>query len=125
MPTFAHADFVARALDAFPELAEDFEYDAARPRMQLSAFAQRLQRAKGAADWAAYQRGIQLIAHLWDTADDSLAAGLRSTFMRELDFDGDRGPIAWAYLSAELQRAWSVARKHVDELTTPPRRAKT
>jgi hypothetical protein len=123
MHPLTHSDFIDRAVVAFPELGEDVAELAAMPRLQISAIAQRLQRAKGAADWDAYERGIRLVQDSLATADEQLSAELRHSFMKALDFDGERGPIAWAYLSPELQHAWKAVHAELDRLTALPHRA--
>lgn len=120
---FTHADFVSRTLAAFPDLAEDFASVARMPTLHASVFAHRLQRAKGSADWDAYKRGIRLVDALWEGADEELGRALRWTFLKALDFDGPRGPMAWEYLSPELRRAWTATRGRLEALSALPRKA--
>jgi hypothetical protein len=124
MAASTHQDFLARAVAAFPEVAEDLDAYIGRPTLQASVLAHRLQRAKGETDWETYERGIKLIAELWDNADEQLDSELRWSFIRALDFAGVRGPIAWAYLPPDMQRAWTLAQKHLDELSALPHRTK-
>ena len=121
-PTFTHSDFVQRALAAFPDLADDFASVQGMPTLYASVFAHRLQQAKGLADWDAYERGIRLVEQLLNGADDELTRALRWTFMNGLDFDGPRGPVAWQFLSPELQRAWKATRDEVAALSALPRK---
>ncbi|HEY9228088.1 MAG TPA: hypothetical protein VIP11_15635 [Gemmatimonadaceae bacterium] len=124
MAAFTHDDLLARIVAAFPELADDIAACSGMPTLQAAALGDRLQRAKGQADWDAYARGIQLVADLWDNADDQLARELRWSFIKALDFDGVRGPVAWEYLPPDMQRAWSLTRKYLDELSALPRKAR-
>src|SRR5688500_1732909 len=104
---FTHSDFVQRVLAAFPDVAEDLASLTQYPTLQASVFAQRLQRAKGAADWDGYERGVRLIEELWAHADEQLDGELRWSVMKGLDFDGPRGPVAWEFLGPELPQAWT------------------
>jgi hypothetical protein len=124
---FTHSDLVQRALAAFPEVAEDMARVGDYPGLQASVFAQRLQRAKGAADWDAYDRGVRLIEELLAHADEQLEGELRWNVMKGLDFDGPRGPVAWEFLSPELRQAWTATRRKLDALSAlpaPTRRSK-
>ena len=121
---FAYPDFLRRAVDAFPELAQEFEDIGPYPTLHVSAFGRRIQEAKGAADWDGYARGIRVVTELWPRADEELSRLLCFTLMKALDFDGARGPIAWDMLPVELQRAWQATRKSLDQLTARPARAK-
>jgi len=121
---YTHSDFVGFALDEFPELRDDFESVTGMPTLYASIFAQRLQRAKGSADWDSYARGIRLVERLWDSPDPALVRALRWGVMKGLDFDGPRGPVAWEYLNPELRRAWESTRKEIEALSALPRKAK-
>jgi hypothetical protein len=124
---FTHSDFMHRVVAVFPDVAVDVASVAAYPGLQASVFAQRLQRAKGAADWDAYERGVRLIEELLPHADVQLEAELTWNVMKGLDFDGPRGPVAWEFLGPELRHAWAAARRKLDALSAlpaPTRRAK-
>ena len=103
------ADFARMALAEFgsdPDLREDFaDYDGL-PHVQMGAFARLMQRAQGAADWAAYERAAALADALWRGADDELRNALSVSLLEHLDFDGPRGPAAWALLGPRLQAGW-------------------
>ena len=118
------SDFLRLAIDAFPELAEEFRDIGAYATLQVSAFARRVQQAKGAADWDGYERGIRVVQALWPRADPALSRALGFTLMKGLDFAGPRGKLAWDRLPPELQRAWCTTRKHLDKVTALPRKAK-
>ena len=124
MAAFTHEDFLARAVSAFPELADDIDACVGMPTLQAAALAHRLQRAKGEIDWDTYERGIKLVAEFWDNADEQLDRELRWSFIKALDFAGVRGPVAWAYLPVEMQRAWTRAQKYLDELSALPRKTR-
>ncbi|MDQ3950721.1 MAG: hypothetical protein M3282_10280 [Gemmatimonadota bacterium] len=124
MTPFSHDDFLTRTVAAFPELADDVDACAGMPTLQAAAFAHRLQRAKGEADWDTYERGIKLVAELWDEADEQLGSELRWSFIKALDFEGVRGPVAWSYLTPEMQRAWTQSQKYLAELSALPRKTK-
>ena len=117
-------DFARQALAVFPDLAEDIASVGEYRALGVSAFAERLQRAKGAADWDTYERGIRLVEALWDSADPELAGALRWTLMKGLDFDGPRGPVAWACLSPDLQRAWTATHRKLEALSALPSKPK-
>ena len=121
---FTQSDFVERALAMFPELAADFASIAEYPTLHAGIFADRLQRAKGAADWDSYERGIRLIEELLPDADAELETSLRWRVMRALDFDGPRGPVAWEILGPELQHAWRSTRERLAKLTELPKKSK-
>ena len=91
MPRYSYEDFRRAVLDEFPALAEAFEEDSSLPYIDVEAFATFTQRAKGRGDWARYQGCVQL-AHRF--------------YLEHLDFDGQRGPQAWKYLTPTLRAAW-------------------
>ena len=122
--TFSHSDFVERVLTAFPDLAPKFASVAEYPTLHGGIFANRLQRAKGAADWDSYERGIRLIEALLPQADAELESTLRWRVMRRLDFEGPRGPIAWEYLGPELRRAWTATHRRIADLQALPKKTK-
>ena len=94
------------------------------PTLYASIFSDRLQRAKGSADWDSYARGIRLVERLWDSPDPALSRALRWGVMKGLDFAGPRGPVAWEYLNPELRRAWESARKEIAALSARPQKPK-
>jgi hypothetical protein len=94
------------------------------PTFQIVALAHRLQRAKGEADWDAYERGINLVAELWGRADEQLDRELRWSFVKALDFEGPRGSVAWAYLPREMQLVWTRTQKYLEKLSALPSKAK-
>jgi hypothetical protein len=124
MQLLTHSDFVRLALAEFPELREDLEAVEEMPTLAASIFASRLQRAKGTADWDSYERGIRLLASLWESADPALQTALGWGVMKGLDFEGPRGPVAWEYLTSELRQAWQSTHGKVEALTALPRKGK-
>ena len=78
----SHADFVKRVLDEFPDLTDEFSSIASLPTLHASVFARRPQRAKGATNWDAYERGIRLVAELWVSADPTLADNRKGVIAR-------------------------------------------
>jgi hypothetical protein len=118
--TFTHSDLLQRVMAAFPDVAEDLASVADYPTLEASVFGHRLQRAKGAADWDAYKRGVRLIEELWARADEQLDGELRWSVMKGLDFDGPRGAVAWECLGPELRHAWAVTRRKLDALSALP-----
>lgn len=119
-----HAEFIVGVRVAFPDLTPDLDSVAGYPALQVSALAQRLQRAKGHGDWDTYGRGIQLAADALRHGDHELERTLRWSFVKALDFDGTRGPVAWTLLPPELQRAWQATRGKLEALTAPPKKSK-
>jgi hypothetical protein len=124
MHRITHSEFLARVRDAFPDLSPDLDSVAAYPTLQAAVLAQRLQRAKGEGDWDCYERGIRLVAEALRDAEPELARTLGWSFVKGLDFEGTRGPIAWALLPPELQRAWAATRRKLDALSALPRKLK-
>jgi hypothetical protein len=88
----------------------------------MGAFAQRLQEAKGAADWEAYTRGIKLAHQLWQRPAAPLLNALNVSFLEHLDFDGPRGQHAWELLSPELQHGWRAMQKYLRDLAALPKK---
>ena len=126
MPAYAHSDFLALAVAAFPQLRKDFT-DAESPYLQMHAFARLVQRAKKEADWDTYRRAMKLANELWRRPDYTLHNELNVAFLEHIDFDGPNGPTAWPLLSPELQDGWRVMRAANDRLSgrpTKPKKAK-
>jgi hypothetical protein len=121
---FTHADFVRIALGAFPDLAEEFSDIREYPTLQVAALGERMQRAKGNADWDSYERGVRIVDELRQSADEQLYKALSFSLMRALDFEGPRGTLAWDLLTPDLKRAWQSARKELDERTALPRKSR-
>ena len=121
---YSQADFAYLALEAFPELGEEFRSVGPHLTLQMAVFARRLQQAKGIADWDSYARGVEVIEALWQRPDHRLSGALTLTLMKGLDFEGPRGPRAWEILPSELQRAWTATHRHLEELTAPPKKAR-
>ena len=109
-------DFRRMALTEFPELGDDFEYNEGLLHVQMGSFAQRLQEAKGAADWDTYHRGVRLANELWRRPDEALLNALNVSFLEHLDFDGPRGPYAWTLLTPELQHGWRAMQQYLKDL---------
>jgi len=122
MTAFTHDDFLTRVVAAFPELADGIDAFVGSPTLQAAALAHRLQRAKGHADWDTYERGIKLVAEFWDQSDEQLERELRWSFIKALDFEGVRGPVAWGYLPLEMQRAWTRSQNYLAKLSALPRK---
>jgi hypothetical protein len=112
------------ALAEFPELVDDFDSVDGMPTLYASIFGERLQRAKGSADWDNYACGIRLIERLWNSPAPRSQRALRWGEMKGLDFDGPRGPVAWDCLNPELRRAWASTHKRIEALAAVPRKAK-
>lgn len=91
---------------AFPDLAQELVEADGLLHLEMGAFASFMQRAKGRADWESYRRGAQLADTLWGNSDPALLNALRVSFLEHLDFNGPRGPAAWALLTPRLQVAW-------------------
>jgi hypothetical protein len=115
-------DFCRMALVEFPELREEFEYNEGLLHVQMGAFAQRLQEAKGTADWDAYARGVRLAHELWQRPDEALLNALNVSFLEHLDFTGPRGPHAWGLLTPELQHGWRAMQKYLSDLAALPKK---
>ena len=118
---FGGDDFRQLALEAFPELREEFEDFAGLLHVQMGAFARRTQQAKGAADWESYAHCIALIDRLWTRPDDELLNAINVSFLENVDFDGPRGPVAWRYLSPGLKLAWQNMQRYLEELARSPK----
>ena len=103
---FTHADFRAELLREFPSIRKSVESSDGHQYIEMAAFAQFTQRAKGAADWDTYERAVKLAARFIDSADKDLNNELYVSFLEHLDFEGPRGPTAWRLLPINLQRAW-------------------
>ena len=121
------ADFVRLALAEFPVLREEFADVDGLLHLQMHAFTRLMQRAKGAADWETYRRGVRLAAELWRRPDEALLNALNVSFLEHLDFDGPRGPEAWSRLTSELQHGWKAMKAYNDRVAAhyaPPRKEK-
>ena len=100
------AEFPALALARFPALAEEFaDYDGLA-YLQMAAVAHLAQRAKGRAAWDEYTAIVRFVDELWGQADEGLHNAINVSFLEHVDFEGPRGPSAWACLPPRLQRAW-------------------
>lgn len=117
-------DFRQMALEACPELREEFDDYVGLLHVQMGAFARRTQRAKGEADWDTYRRCVSLIDKLWQRPSHDLLNALNVSFLENLDFDGPRGPMAWGFLSPGLKLGWRNMQQYLDELSRPPTRQK-
>jgi len=117
---FTHADFRDALLKEFPAIKEDVESSNGFPYIEMSAFAQFTQRAKGAADWVTYEKAVKLAAKFIDNADKGLDSELRVSFLEHLDFEGPRGPTAWRLLPINLQRAWHTIIAYNERLLGRP-----
>jgi hypothetical protein len=106
MSQFTLTNFPITALAEFPELRQEFEDFDGLPFVQMGALARLIQGAKGRGDWDTYGRAAHLADTLWGRGDADLHNALNVSFLEHIDFDGPRGPHAWALLSPRLQRAW-------------------
>jgi hypothetical protein len=113
---FTQADFVRLALAEFPELRRAFEDDPELIHVQMHAFTQLAQSAKGAGDWETYSRCMRLAHQLWQRPDERLRNALNVSFLEHLDFDGSRGPEAWKYLTPALQEGWRAMRAYNEQI---------
>ena len=120
MIPLTHSDFLQQVVLAFPDVADELASFANYPSLQARRVGTRLQRAKGAADWDAYGRGVRLLEDAWSRADAQLERELQWSLLKALDFDGPRGLHAWELLSPELQHAWRVTRRKLDSLNALP-----
>jgi hypothetical protein len=105
---FTLTNFSIIALAEFPELREEFDDFDELPFVQMGVLARLIQGAKGRGDWETYGRAAHLADRLWGGADAGLHNALNVSFLEHIDFDGSRGPQAWALLSPRLQQAWRV-----------------
>jgi hypothetical protein len=55
---------------------------------------------------------MSLADTLWRRPSHELLNMLNVSFLEHIDFDGPRGPTAWALLSPELQDGWRVMRAY-------------
>ena len=122
-PPYAHSDFLAFAVAAFPQLRKEFT-DAEYPYLQMHAFARLVQRAKKEADWDTYRSAMKLAQELWRRPDHTLQNELIVAFFEHIDFDGPNGPTAWSLLSPELQDGWRVMRAANHRLSARPTKTK-
>ncbi|HEU4558046.1 MAG TPA: hypothetical protein VFS20_09360 [Longimicrobium sp.] len=106
MSRISLAEFQARVLAEFPELAEDFADHDGLPYLQMGSFSWLMEEAKGRGDWEVYARAARLADELWGNADEGLENALNVSLLEHLDFEGRCGPHAWSLLSPRLQRAW-------------------
>jgi hypothetical protein len=102
------SDFASVLITEFPELRADVEDELNRGlvHLEMAAFAEFVQLAKGRADWEAYGRAMDFADRLLREADADLDNALHVSFLEHIDFDGPNGQRAWAFLSAPLQRGW-------------------
>ena len=100
---YKRSDFVRLALAEFPHLRGEFEESDGLLHLQMHAFTRLMQRAKGAADWNTYKRGVHLAEELWSGADEDVRNALNVSFFEHLDFEGSRGAEAWQHLTSALQ----------------------
>jgi hypothetical protein len=124
---YTQSDFVRLALAEFPSLTEELEEADGLLHLQMHAFTRVMQRAKAAADWATYRRGVHLAAQLWSRPDTNLLNALNVSFLEHLDFEGLHGPEAWKCLTSELQHGWQAMKAYNDRvasLSAPPRKGK-
>ena|SRR5690348_5965770 len=124
---YTQADFVRLVLAALPALREEFADADGLLHLQMHAFTRLMQRAKGAADWPTYKRGVHLATELWQRPDERLLGALNVSFLEHLDFDGPRGPEAWKCLTSELKDGWQAMKAYNDRVAAhfaAPRKAK-
>jgi hypothetical protein len=113
---YTQASFVRLSLQEFPELREEFAEAYGLLHLQMHAFTQHMQRAKGAGDWMTYKRGVRLAHELWRRPDERLLGALKVSFLEHLDFDGPRGAEAWNCLTSELKHGWEAMKAYNDRL---------
>lgn len=111
------------ALDEFPNLRDEFEDSDGLLHLEMHAFTRLMQRAKGAADWDTYKRGVHLAEELWSRADDDVRNALNVSFLEHLDFEGPRGTEAWQHLTSALRAGWIAMKEYNDALASHPGRA--
>ena len=115
---YGQADFVRLLLTEFAELDEEISNADGLLHLQMHAFTRLMQRAKSAADWSVYKRGVHLANELWVRPDADLRNALNVSFFEHLDFDGPSGADAWARLTSELQRGWQEMRAYNDRIAS-------
>jgi hypothetical protein len=115
---YNRSDFVRLALAEFSGLRDEFEESNDLLHLQMHAFTRLMQRAKGAADWDAYKRGVNLAAGVWRRADEEVRNALNVSFLEHLDFEGPRGGEAWQRLTSALQAAWSAMKDYNDAIAS-------
>lgn len=108
-------------LAAFPDLAEEFEEWADLLHLQMGAFAQITQGAKGDGDWEKYDRCIRLADTLFGSATPDLENALNVSYLEHLDFDGPRGPAAWERLTPRLKVGWKEMQRYLEALAAKGR----
>jgi len=121
---FTADDFRHLALEAFPELREEFEDYSGLLHIQMGAFARRAQRAKGQADWDSYARCIAIVERLWQRPDHAVLNAINVSFLEHIDFDGPRGSTAWGHLSPGLKLAWQNMQRYLQDLARPATKTK-
>jgi hypothetical protein len=91
--------------------------------MEMEAFALWTQAAKGRGDLTTYARCVRLADQLFAEADADLAGAFRMSYLEHLEFEGSRGPAAWALLPARLQAVWKqIAAENRRLMALPQRR---
>ena len=103
MASFTHADFTHLAVAAFPDLGAEFEDAGGMVHLEMGAFARRVDEARRAGHWEAYDRGVRLADRLRAAADEELANAHGVSFLEHLEFDGPSGAAAWEWLPPWLQ----------------------
>ena len=103
---YGHSDFYRMVTGAFPQLQAELDEDPELLHVQMGAFAQFTEQAKGRGDWSTYQRCIALADALWRTSDAALLNALNVSYLEHLDFAGPRGDIAWGHMTPSLRIAW-------------------
>jgi hypothetical protein len=114
--TYNAEDFSRMALAEFPELAEEFEEWAELLHLKMGAFARITQGAKGEGDWEKYDRCVRLADELFGRTTPDLENALNVSYLEHLDFDGPRGPKAWARLTPRLKVGWKEMQQYLEDL---------
>ena len=117
--TYTAQDFQTLALNAFPELRDDFDEDWDLPHLQMAAFSRVAQKAKDAGDWETYARCVGIADRLFSKADTELRNMLYVSFLEHLEFQGPRGKKAWDILPLRLRDAWEELEQHWEQIMRP------
>ena len=113
---YTETDFVRLALEAFPELREEFEYDEGLLHLQMHAFQRLTGRAIKGADWETFRRCVHLATELWERADPALENALNVSLLEHLEFEGSNGREAWGRMTTALKRGWEEMDAYNKEL---------
>ena len=107
MAAYTLQDLTAALVAEFPDLRVTLDDSAGLLPMEMGAFAQFTQAAKGRGDLRTYERCLKLAERFFARADAALAAAFRGSYLEHLEFEGSRGPEAWRLVPPRLQAVWN------------------